>query len=544
MISCRSGTHFTIDDQELPCSQVVRSKAGHDSALPRMITFSILLKLLDRKVLTLDGVFTHAIARLGEFFEIDRVQLSAFTSDRAALQVTQTWAAPGIAPIPVGTSLGKELPWGFARLSQGRVYQFDQLADLPSEASVDQETFARAGTQSHLSIPFGAAGALSGVLTFGSIRQQQMWPDTFVDRLHVITDVFANALARQEAEHQLRTALADLNRLKNRLEIEHEYLRQEIESNVHVDGIVGQSSVLQHVLYQMTQVADTDSSVLILGETGTGKELIARGLHRQSSRHTHPLIKVNCAALPSTLIESELFGHERGAFTGALNAKIGRFELADGGTIFLDEIGDLPLELQPKLLRVLQEGEFERLGSTETTRVDVRVLAATNRNLEQMVQRGSFRSDLYYRLRVIPLESPPLRRRRDDIPLLVWSFIEAKQAHVGKRITTVPTETMEALVAYDWPGNIRELENVIERAVILSPGPVLVVDEVFSHGPSVQRPMPEAESLRAMERAYIVSTLERCGWRVKGVGNAAERLGLPPSTLRARMKKLGIRRPN
>jgi len=353
-------------------------------------------------------------------------------------------------------------------------------------------------------------------------------------------------LRAPDAEQLLSAALAESARLKERLQAENLYLQEEIKSTSDFEEIVGENADLRSLFHRVEQVAPTDSNVLILGETGTGKELVARAVHSRSSRYDRPLVKVNCAALPSTLIESEFFGHEKGAFTGALTRKIGRFELADGGTIFLDEIGDLALELQAKLLRVLQEGEFERIGSTKTLKVDVRVIAATNRDLGKEVKEGSFRSDLYYRLSVFPLELPPLRDRSDDIPLLVWHFITRSQRKLGKSITEVPRKIMEALTTYSWPGNIRELENVIGRAVILSPGPTLHVDESF-----VQEPLMPAggvadtsERLVEIERAHIVRVLEACGGRVKGQGNAAARLGLNPSTLRSRIKKLGIRRPS
>ncbi len=345
----------------------------------------------------------------------------------------------------------------------------------------------------------------------------------------------------KEAQNGLQQALAEIAGLKRRLCAENLYLNEEIRARSDFEEIVGQSAGLDRVFHKVEQVAPTESNVLILGETGTGKELVARAIHSRSSRRHRPLVKVNCAALPSTLIESEFFGHEKGAFTGALSRKIGRFEVADGGTIFLDEIGDLALELQAKLLRVLQEGEFERIGSTTTLKVNVRVIAATNRKLEREVATGTFRSDLYYRLSVFPIELPALRERRDDIPLLVWYFIAKSQRKLAKSITEVPKKTMDALTAYAWPGNVRELENVIERAVILSPGPTLHVDEAFARAPSGRGSSAAVTSLEDIERAHIVGVLESCGGRVKGRGNAAERLGLNPSTLRSRMKKLGIR---
>src|SRR5262249_30835529 len=265
-----------------------------------------------------------------------------------------------------------------------------------------------------------------------------------------------------------------------------------------------------------------------------------RAIHDRSPRKHRPLNKVNCTAIPPTLVESEFFGHEKGAFTGALTRKVGRFELAAGGTIFLDEIGELPLDLQVKLLRVLQEGEFERLGSSTTTRVDVRVVAGTNRHLARAVAAGEFRADLYYRLNVFPVTLPPLRDRREDIPLLVWYFIGQSSGKLGKKIDRVPKRVMEALIAYAWPGNIRELANVIERAIILSPGSTLALDEVLGTTPRPDPPAAPSQSLEDAERAHILAVLDACQWRIKGAGQAAARLGLPPSTLRSRMKKLGI----
>jgi transcriptional regulator with GAF, ATPase, and Fis domain len=348
---------------------------------------------------------------------------------------------------------------------------------------------------------------------------------------------------RRHAEDGLRRALEEVAQLKERLHAENTYLKEEFLGTHGFEDIVGKSPVLKIVLKNVSQVASTDATVLILGETGTGKELIARAIHSRSSRKNSAMVRVNCATLPASLIESELFGHEKGAFTGATSRKMGRFELAEGGTIFLDEIGELPLELQAKLLRVLQEGEFERLGSSVTQKVNVRVIAATNRNLKKEVEEGRFRSDLYFRLSVFPIELPPLHTRTEDIPLLVWYFITIKQGELGKSITRIPKEIMESFINYSWPGNIRELENVIERAVILSDGTTLNLDD--SLGMPVRKdrmPQQEMNNLDEVERSHIVFVLDQCKWRVKGKGNAAEILGLNPSTLTFRMKKLGINR--
>jgi transcriptional regulator with GAF, ATPase, and Fis domain len=308
------------------------------------------------------------------------------------------------------------------------------------------------------------------------------------------------------------------------------------------EQIIGSSAALESVLEQVERVAPTDSTVLIQGETGTGKELIARAIHNISSRCGRSFVKINCAAIPLDLLESELFGHEKGAFTGAIAQKIGRFELADRGTLFLDEVGDIPAALQPKLLRVLQEQEFERLGGTHTHRVDVRLVAATNRDLTDMVQRAEFRIDLYYRLNVFPIRLPPLRERREDIPALVTHSVERVGRRIGKRIESVPPDTMSALTSYEWPGNIRELENLIERAVIMSNDGVLF-NPLPPPGSQSVVAAPPATTLKDSERTLILNTLESVGWVIGGSRGAAARLGLNRTTLINRMKKLGISRP-
>jgi formate hydrogenlyase transcriptional activator len=318
--------------------------------------------------------------------------------------------------------------------------------------------------------------------------------------------------------------------------------RVDLESNPRrFEQIVGNSPALEAVLEQAERVAPTDSTVLIEGETGTGKELIARVIHNLSSRFGRPFIKLNCAAIPFDLLESELFGHEKGAFTGAIAQKIGRFELADKGTLFLDEVGDIPAGLQPKLLRVLQEQEFERLGGTRTHQVDVRLVAATNRNLAEMVKRNEFRSDLYYRLNVFPIPLPPLRARREDIPALVRHFVEIYARRMDKQIEEVASETMAALTAYHWPGNIRELQNFIERSVILSSGNELS-PPLASLQAAAQKTSAEAITLEDAEREHILKTLEQTRWVVAGPNGAAARLGMKRSTLYFRMQKLGISR--
>lgn len=327
-----------------------------------------------------------------------------------------------------------------------------------------------------------------------------------------------------------------------RLEAQNKYLQEEIKLTHNFDEIISKSKIFHKVLRQVEQVASTSSTVLILGESGTGKELLARAIHNISNRNKRPLVKVNCAALPANLIESELFGHEKGAFTGALERKIGRFELADGGTIFLDEIGELPIELQAKLLRVLQEGEFERLGNPKTIKVNVRVIAATNRKLEDAIAKKEFREDLYYRLNVFPIFSPPLRDRKEDIPLLAKHFCQKHEARIGKKIDVIPDKTIDSLMQYDWPGNVRELENVIERAIITSPASKLILDDSFSLKKTKKTASAEKRPLNEIEKDHIIEVLRSVQWKVSGENGAAKILGLNATTLEARMKKLGIKR--
>ena len=352
-----------------------------------------------------------------------------------------------------------------------------------------------------------------------------------------------NELERRVEERtaELRTALSEIKAMKDQLEAENIYFRQESKMRHQFEHILGQSDGLKYVLYRVEQVASTNTTVLILGETGTGKELIAAAIHHLSPRKDRPLITVNCAALPANLMESGLFGREKGAFTGADSRQIGRFEVANGSTLCLDEIGELPLEMQAKLLRAIQHNEFERLGSSHTIKVDVRIVATTNRNLKEEVRKGRFRQDLYYRLNVFPITVPPLRQRKDDIPLLVQTFVQRYARKLGKQILSIQKETMKVLQDYPWPGNIRELESVLERAVILCPGPTLQLDDKLE---TLSSSFPStARTLEEMERIQILGTLSETRWRINGKDGAAAILGLHPSTLRARMHKLGIIRP-
>jgi PAS domain S-box-containing protein len=353
----------------------------------------------------------------------------------------------------------------------------------------------------------------------------------------------SDVTARKQAEEELLAAYEEIKELKDQLEAEKDYLQEEIKLEHNYENIIGNSESLKYVLYRLEQVATIDSTVLILGETGTGKELIARAIHRTSLRHQRPLVKVNCATLPINLIESELFGHEKGAFTGAMAIKTGRFELADNTTLFLDEIGELPLELQAKMLRAVEDGEFERLGGSKTIKVNVRIIAATNRNLEKEMKEGRFREDLWYRLNVFPITMPPLSERKEDIPSLVSHFVDQYNRQLGKSIEKIPRRVIQTLKGYSWPGNVRELKYVVERAVINSSGSTLrLADSLEKLPDTTPRKKDALKPLAEMEREYILRVLDRVGWKVEGKSGAAEVLDMNPGTLRSRMKKLGIRR--
>ena len=425
--------------------------------------------------------------------------------------------------VPLGALKIGRIAQGWGPMSTNDVMNDERIPNKQWLGETDLKSFA--------GYPLIFRGELLGVLGMFSHR---VMSDEEFDRLAL----FANQAAIAIKNAQLVT---EVENLKNQLKAENVYLQEEIRTQHNFEEIIGQTGAIKKVLKTIEQVAPTDASVLILGETGTGKELVARAVHNLSKRKQRALIKLNCAAIPSGLVESELFGHERGAFTGALAQKIGRFELADNGTIFLDEIAELPVELQPKLLRVLQEGEFERVGGTSTIKVNVRVIAATNRNLGEAVEGGKFREDLFYRLSVFPVTLPPLRERKEDVVLLAQYFAIKYGKRLGKKIEQIPRKVMDALKSHPWPGNIRELENVIERAVILSPGPRLDLGEslpqrsVHSHG---TQPL----TLQEMERNHIAEVLELTGGRVSGNGGAAEILGMKPTTLDSRIKKLGIKK--
>ena len=438
------------------------------------------------------------------------------------------------------------------------VASFMRLDELADQA--DRDAFLRLGLRSASAVPVvSTAGEARSLLFFGSTTERE-WTPSLLDQLRLSSAIIAQALARKANVMALRGALDDLQSLQESTSADNEtgadvrVLRESrVRAGLHPDNlcrrreiqespdpsIIGKSAAIRQVLSQLQQVSATDSTVLLLGETGTGKELLATHLHGHSTRRGRAMVRVNCAAIPATLMESELFGRERGAFTGALAREIGRFELAHRSTIFLDEIGDLPADLQIKLLRVLEERQIERLGSSKVIDVDVRIIAATHRNLEQRIREDAFREDLFYRLNVFPIHVPALRDRAEDIPLLIWRFVDEFSKAFGKQIDAIPRENMLMLQQYSWPGNIRELRNVVERAMIVAAGNQLTIDLPTASGSAKK----SSAKLQDVEKDHIRGVLESTMWRIRGQGGAAERLGLRPTTLESRMAKLGLSRP-
>lgn len=640
----------------------------------KRLRFEMLLADLSSRFINLpadqvDASVEDAQRQVCECLGIDICSLwQVFTDHPGSASLTHVYVPPDFPlPVPKVLDAKESFPWCLEKVLGGESIVLSRVTDAPAEAARDLDLWQHYGIKSTLTFPLSAGGgAVFGGLGFDVLKQERDWPIDLVNRLQLVAQVFASALARKRAdqmlreseervqlatdsagvglwrldagsgrvwasdrlremfgftadealtletflkrmhrddrervdvavrealahrtqldveyrielpggelrwisarggvrraspgqpeyllgssidvterkrlESELRQSLEEVQRFRDRLEMENVYLREQIGRDARRDAIVGESEPILRMLAKAKQVAPTDSAVLISGETGTGKELLAQAIHDMSRRRAKPMLKVNCAALPAALIEGELFGREKGAYTGAMTQQIGRFEVANDSTIFLDEIGDLPVELQPKLLRVLQDGQFERLGSHRTLKADVRVIAATNHDLGAMVRDGKFREDLFHRLNVFPIEVPPLRSRVTDIPLLVWKFVQEFNKKMGKAIDSIPRQAMEQLKRHPWPGNVRELRNLIERAVIVSDGRSLKI-ELPASGPGLKA-LPV--TLEEVERKHISDVLERVHWRISGKQGAAEILGLKPTTLHSRMKKLGIFRP-
>ncbi len=493
----------------------------------------------------IDDLLADSLREVAEALQLDRIAAWSWIADGSAGAPVHSWITPAASEASDSLQLAS-IPFIAAMLQAGEVSWFTRIEEVPDAA--DRETLLRHGLRSAVVVPVACPDAAAGtrrIIAFGSPASRP-WTPGVVAHLRLLSGIVGQALARQASMRALQLACDELRQLRQHMtapkgrDAERACVRSDATEVLARGVIVGQSQAIRDVLDQVRQVGGTDSTVLLLGETGTGKELIAAHLHDLSARSKHLMVRVNCAAIPATLIESELFGRERGAFTGALARQIGRFELADRSTIFLDEIGDLPPEVQVKLLRVVEERQIERLGNPKAIPVNVRIVAATHRNLEQRIIDNAFREDLFYRLNVFPIQIPALRERVEDIPLLVWRFVLEFARTFGKRIESIPRQNMEALQQYAWPGNIRELRNVVERAMIVTTGPQLDIPVPGSSGADTRHSVIMAD----VEREHMRSVLETSKWRVRGPGGAAERLGLRPTTLETRMLKLGLTRPS
>jgi len=516
-------------------------------ALADMLQFEQLLTSLSSEFINLptnrfEDEIKRGLKQVVEFLNVDRSTFFELGENKKDIATICSYSNNSVEPFDAKVT-NTVLPWYTEKIIRGDMIVFNQLPDdLPEEAVAEKEYCHRTGMRSNLTIPISTVGGGICAIAFGCFRTNRKWPEQLLPRLRLVGEVFARALVHKRSEEKRRQALSEIKRLKERLEKDCTYLQEEVQSEHNFKNIIGNSNALKYALLRVDQVAPSEATVVIMGETGTGKELIARAIHHASSRCRRPLVKLNCAALPSGIIESELFGHERGAFSGAREKRIGRFEYADGATLFLDEIGELPLGLQPKLLRVIEDGEFERVGSSRTHTCDVRIIAATNQDLEVAVKAGRFRKDLWYRLSVFPITVPPLRDRREDIPLLVRHFVEKYAQKMGKTIQIIPTSKMDLLQAYAWPGNIRELQNVIERSVIISQGTNLQLVDTILTEQKIDSPPSQAQNFEGMQQRFILDALDRASWKIEGPSGAARMLDLKPSTLRYRMKKLGIQR--
>jgi formate hydrogenlyase transcriptional activator len=516
-----------------PVAVAVDNALSHEDLARERDRLRVLLDINNALVSNLheQELFKTITTCLAQATPHDYASLALLTpsGDRLVLRALDFPGGSGAIRKDMEIQPGASLAVAAVRDREAKRYTAEQLRQSDSEIA---KRLVAEGIRTAVCLPLVTRHRAIGALNLGS-RRDNAFSDSDVTFLAQVANQIAIAVENA-------IVFREISKLKDKLAEEKLYLEDEIRTERNFSEMVGESAAFKAILKQIETVAPTRATVLILGETGTGKELIARAIHQLSGRSDRTFVKLNCAAIPTGLLESELFGHEKGAFTGAIAQKIGRFELADGGTLFLDEIGDIPLELQPKLLRALQEQDFERLGGNRTIHVDVRLVAATNRDLARMVEDREFRSDLYYRLNVFPIHVPPLRERREDIPILVRYFAQKYARRMDRHIETISAESMERLYRYNWPGNIRELENLIERAVIISKGPVLCIPALDVRGETAES---APQTLAAAEREHIIRVLNETNWVLSGPSGAAARLGMKRTTLQSRMKKLGISRP-
>ncbi len=529
-----SGTVHDITERKL-AENAIRHRADFEALLAKLSSELIRSHPGDIALQLEEG-----LKLVGLTYEVDAINLRWQNNGDEDLTSVYRWTR-GAGSKNVERLNRATYPWTTEQMQEGEPVVVDDVEDLPAPAATDKMSYRQRGITSFVVIPLLIDQKLVGSLALSMADKQRRWSGENVHEFRLIADNLAGAMARSRA-------VAKIEQLTSRLQEENFYLRQEVSLAHRFEEIVGEDKKLLQCLQLVEKVAPTDVAVLILGETGTGKELLARAIHKLSARHGAPMISVNCPALPASLIESELFGHEKGAFTGAESRRIGRFELAEGGTLFLDEIGELPLELQSKLLRVLQTGEFDRLGSTTTRRANVRLIAATNRDLQQDVKEGKFRADLYYRISSFPITLPALRERKLDIPLLAEHFVRKHAERLGKTINAISARMINEITRYEWPGNIRELESIIERALISAgdnavlelPAPLRLIGVL--HQSKLDAGSDSDAELSSIERAHIVEVLNKTNWKISGDEGAAAALGIPASTLRSKMKRLGIAR--
>ena len=489
----------------------------------------------------LDAILDDALERIAVLLNLDFIALWQNLAENGESPVVYklTHMYPSDGDLKSSDLTEEQLPWYKQQMLAGKIASFSSLEELPPEAVQDREFARQLGIKSNLCIPLTVGGARSiGLIGFNTIQAERNWPKELVERLQLVAEIFTNALERRRMDEHLQKSFCEIETLKKRLEEENIYLKENVKYLSGRSEIIGKSTAIKKTLTEARQVARTDTTVLLIGETGTGKELLAEAIHNMSSRKDRTMVTINCASLPPTLIENELFGREKGAYTGAMTKMSGRFELADESTLFLDEIGELPLGLQSKLLRVIEAGTLERLGSTKSLKINTRIIAATNRDLHQEVSDGTFRQDLFYRLNVFPILMSPLRDRTEDIPVLARAFVMEFQKKLGTNIEIIPEKTLQSLKSYSWPGNVRELRNVIERAMILSgDGPLRV-----ELPKKVTSREDDSGTLEDIIRREILAALEKTRWRISGPNGAAEILGLNRSTLESKMRKLGIHR--